>query len=238
MVSNYDIIKSFERFEREGKQVALKLNEDKSGLVASDTGEYICSIDTYAQHLREKLHCDFEVIYDEHVSLQVVYRCKECGTVIFARDDEDYDPNLCCPSCGGYKTYFEYWTKEEIDSDESKKKTIEGIQMMQEYMNESARRRKERGLNDWEIWKKEVQFKNYRRTFTLECCNLFGGKNVFARLKGLNLHIIKWEKDENGIGYIGKKFTRIPLSLYSMYIIWILPHTKKYKESVLCRSAL
>lgn len=238
MVSNYDIIKSFERFEREGKQVALKLNEDKSGLVASDTGEYICSIDTYAQHLREKLHCDFEVIYDEHVSLQVVYRCKECGTVIFARDDEDYDPNLSCPTCGGYNTYFEYWTKEDIDSDESKQKSIEGMQMMQKYMNESAKRRKERGLNDWEIWKREVQFKNYRMTFALECCNLFDGKKGLARIKGLNLHIIRWEKDNDGIGYIGKKYTRIPLSPYSVYINWILPHTKKYKESVLRKAEL
>ena len=230
MISVNDVIKTFERLEREGKQGELKLNEDKSGLVVSDTGEYICSIDTYAQHLREKLHCDFEVIYEDHASLRVVFRCKECGTVIFARDDEDYDPNLRCPTCGGYDTYFEYWTKEDIDSDKSKQDTIRSLRMMQQYMIESQRRRKKRGLNDWEIWKKEVQFKKCRRTFSLECCDLFNGKKGPARLKGLNLHITRWEKDKDGIGYYGKKYTRIPLSPHAVYLFWILPHTKKYKQ--------
>ena len=78
-----------------------------------ETGEVLCSIEVYTQFMREKLHCDFENVFYEHVSLLNVIRCKQCGTVIFASEDEYYEANLRCPTCSDYKTGYEYWTKEE-----------------------------------------------------------------------------------------------------------------------------
>ena len=70
------------------------------------------------------LHCDFECIYNEHVSLDVVYKCNECGTIIFTGDDERYDINLACPVCANYN-HSNYWTQEMIESDPDKKRYVE-----------------------------------------------------------------------------------------------------------------
>ena len=34
----------------------------------------------------------FECIYDEHVSCLSIIKCNNCGTVVFYRYDEDYEP--------------------------------------------------------------------------------------------------------------------------------------------------
>ena len=93
-------------------------NEEEEALYSKDDGTYLCSLDTFLEVYRKRSGESFESIYYEHGTLENVIRCTECGTVIFTREDEDYDAHLKCPTCTDYKTYFEYWTKEDIESDE------------------------------------------------------------------------------------------------------------------------
>ena len=230
MISKYDIIRYFKRMKEENKDFHYYLNEDETEIFDSNDNIHVCSVDTYLNAMRKKLHCDFEVIYEEHGLLTLVYRCKECGTVIFAGDDEErYDPALTCPTCSDYKTWLEYWTKEDIENDPQKQKEINSLIAMQKYQDEYYERRKRRGgLLDSELWKKEFRFKNSSYTVTLECMNLWGEK-----LKGLNLHIIKFSrKNSCDIGFSSDWFKRIPLSPYAVYIQWILPYKKNTHPSI------
>ena len=124
MINENTIKRVYRQAAKEGRSLAMYLNGDETMLLDTNTHEEVCSIQTYLKYMREKLHCDFETVYYEHACLDDVLRCRQCGTVIFSGDDERYDPNLCCPSCGEYKTSLVYWTKDEIEQDEAKRKTI------------------------------------------------------------------------------------------------------------------
>lgn len=102
MISKSDVIRALSRAKKEGRDMEIALSEDKKSILDIQTGEAICSVDTYVAYLRRKLHCDFECIFYDRVDLTTIYRCNECGTVIFTGDDERYDPNLRCPVCAGY----------------------------------------------------------------------------------------------------------------------------------------
>jgi len=230
MVTKYNVINFFEK--RKGDPtVPHTIDEKHENIIYKDTGKVLATIDEYMAAMKKVLHCDFELIYDEHPSCFSVIRCKECGTVIFERYDEDYDPNLCCPTCGGYKTYFDFWTKEEIDSDEEKQKAIKNYEEMQRELDESyARRQKRGGLYDWEIWKKRIEFKKTLWNISLECDNLFYSK---PKLKGLKLIIKMSKRDpEYDDMFVWKKSTRIPLSWYAFYIHCILPYSKTCPEEL------
>jgi len=227
MVTKYQVINFFEK-NKENPYIKFMLDEKHENVIHKDTGKHFATIDEYIGAMKKVLHCDFELIYEEHPSLMSIIRCKECGTVIFTRDDESYDPNLNCPTCSDYKTYFEYWTKEEIDNDEKKQNTIKLYQEIQHHMEESYKRTKKRGLQDWEIWKKKIKFKKTMWIISLECNNLF-----HTKIKGLKLCINKYEKDPDSINsYIYKKHIRIPLSFYAFYIQFILPYKKNTHPSV------
>ena len=230
MLSKYDMIRYVKRMKSENEDFPFYLSEDEEEIIDSRTNRTVCSVDTYLDAMRKKLHCDFEVIYEEHGLLTLVYRCRECGTVIFGGDDEErYDPNLTCPTCSDYKTWLGYWTKEEIENDPQKQKEINSLIAMQKYQNEYYERRRRRGgLLDSELWKKEFRLKNSSYTVTLECMNLWG-----ERLKGLNLHIIKFSrKHSNDLGLSSEWFKRIPLSPYAVYIQWIYPYSKRCHSSL------
>lgn len=230
MISKYQVIKYFKRQMEENEDFHYCLNEDETEIYDNITNTHICSVDTYLDALRKKLHCDFEVIYDEHGLLTTVFRCRECGTVIFGGDDEErYDPNLTCPTCSDYKTWLEYWSKQDIENDPEKQKTIDGLIKAQKYKIEMYRRIERRGgLSDREIWKKEFRGKNTLYVVTLERMNLWG-----ERLKGLNLHITKFSrKNSNDLGFSSEWFKRIPLSPYAVYIQWILPYRKNTHPSI------
>lgn len=233
MISTYDVIKTCERWQKEGVETWFHLSEDKKQIIANDDGRVVCTVGEFVQYMRKEMHCDFESIYDEHPSLFHVIRCKECGCVIFTYEDDRYDHNLCCPVCAGYETSFKYWTQSDIDADVEKQNAIESYKQMTKAMQESYERRQKRGLCDWEICKKTIQFgKNIKRDYILECSNFFRSKNIFKRLKNLNLHIVTWEKDKNGMGYVSKNFTRIPLSPYAAYIKWVVPYRKNAPAAV------
>ena len=237
MVSRYDVIKAFEMADKKGEKLAMYLSEDKESLLDTETGNYVCSIEDYIDFMRRKLHCDFECIYHEHVSLTTILRCNECGAVIFTGDDERYDPNLKCPVCTDYN-HNDYWTKEEIESDENKQKEIQFYIDYMKDMEEQYKRREARGgLYDWEIWKKKVYGKKRYWGFALED---FGRHLGVSRINpdykrpwykcNLEFKIDTGLKD--GMSYSVTKHYRIPLAPYSFYIQFIYPYTKKCHPSV------
>lgn len=198
--------------------------EDDEGLYDKETGEYLSSLDHFLELYRKKSGESLESIYYDHIGLQDFIRCTECGTVIFASEDESYDPNLKCPTCTGYETYFEYWTKEDIDSDLQKQLEIchlEEMTKMQIEQNERMKRRN--GKYDWQIGSKKLKFKRYSISFELECDDIT--KSYFKGLR-LNINIWKKEKLDDISSYWLKGFT-IPLSLHQFYIQFIYRHLGK-----------
>lgn len=224
MITTYDVIR---HLKNDPKNTDYKVSEDNKDIIDIKTGVVICSVADFTETMRKKLHCDFTCIYSEHVSLETIYQCNECGTVIFASDDEWYDPNLCCPTCGGYHCHFQYWTKEEIDNDPEKQKSIEAFHEMTKMQIEADKRYRARGgLYDWQLFKKEFRFGNY-------LIDIEG-----RTLAGVDLEIGVAKKDEDISGsYVYKKFFTIPLSPYAFYIQFIFPYTKKCTDERLRKYA-
>ena len=166
----------------------------------------------------------FECIYYESASLLNVLRCTDCGTVIFTTDDEDYDPNLKCPTCTDYHTYFKYWTMEDIESDKEKQDQINFFEEMMRYWEEKNKRiNKRNGKYDWQIAIKKFCGKKRFLGLSLECNNIT--KSYF---KGLRLDVNIGEKRYDGdLGYIIKKHYTIPLSWSQFYIQFIYPYSRK-----------
>lgn len=225
---NIDAVRgAFKKAKMDGTPLAMYMNKEGTELFDSETDEFVCTIETYTKYLREKLHCDFEVVYYEHATLDEVLRCKQCGAVIFTGDDERYDPNLCCPVCGEYEISLEYWTKEEIEQDESKQKTLEAFKELTKLQHEQYERRKRRGgLYDFQLVDKTKFFKQFAIHIEVED---FGhpwekGKKYdpwWKRMINFKFSIAK--KDDNNISYSTKWKIEIPLSPYSWYIkyrIW------------------
>lgn len=197
--------------------------EEEDAIYDKD-GNYLSSLDTFLKVYRKHSGESFESVYYENVSLLNVLRCTECGTVIFAMDDESYDPCLKCPTCTDYHTYFKYWTKEDIENDEEKRNEIKFLEEQTIRMEERDERRKKRnGKYDWEIAIKKFRGKKRCLELALECDDIT--KSYFKGLR-LNVHIGKKENADD-IGYIVKKFFTIPLSWSQFYIQYIYPHLDK-----------
>lgn len=142
MISQYDVIKYLKNHESE---TGLIYKEDTKEIYDTSLGKIVFSLDDLYSVLKKKMHCDFESIFYDHVSLQNIIKCKECGTVIFSSEDEyEYDPLLRCPNCGGYHTNLKYWTAEDIEKDKDKQEAINFYIDLQKKRNESAERRKKK----------------------------------------------------------------------------------------------
>lgn len=223
MITTYDVIATFRQAESKGKDLLFKLSDDKKTLTSKD-GKLTATVEEFAQFMREQEHCDFEVVYADHGSLTTIYRCKECGTVIFGGDDEErYDPLLCCPVCAKYETSLEYWTGESITLDAQKRESIAFYERTQKEQEEASKRYHARGgLHDWQIFKKSWYGK--RRSLHLELQN-FKNQKWYKANTSLEIHI--GERDGDGVGYYVKKFRSIPISPYAFYIKCIYPYTQK-----------
>lgn len=222
MVSKYDM----KKYIKKNADTFPYVYKEEEDAIYDKDGSYLSSLDTFLDIYRKHSGESFESIYYEHVSLQDVLRCTECGTVIFTTEDEWYDPHLKCPTCTDYHTHFEYWTKEDIESDEEKQNTIKAFKEMMDYKREQNERMKRRnGKYDWQIANKEFRGKKLFLGFHLECDNIT--KSYF---KGLRLNIDIGKKD--GIGYVVKKHIRIPLSWSQFYIQFIYPHLGKCHPSL------
>lgn len=221
MVSQYDLI----RYAKNKKDCWFRIDDEKN-VIDKETEKIICDLEILTQFFRETMHCDFECIHHCGGTLETALRCKECGTVIFSRDDESYDPNLCCPTCGGYKTHFEYWTKEEIESDIKKANTIKWLEDWTKEENEAYERRQRRkGKYDSEIWILAIRGKKHGIKFELKCDNLFK-----TGLKGLHLRINWMDRDDGWFVY--RKWWEIPLSI--SYIKQMIVVHKYLKEEKKC----
>lgn len=95
--------------------------DDCDNVIDKESNKILGKIGEFVMTLRALTHCDFEILYTCYETKETIYRCKECGTIIFCCEDELYDPNLCCPTCGEYKTHLKYWTVKDIEKDPNKK---------------------------------------------------------------------------------------------------------------------
>lgn len=226
MIFKYNIIEYAKQFPDKCWYI---VSEDETRIINKATGEDMCSMDTLVEVMRDKLHCNFEVIYSCHPTLETTLRCKECGTVIFTHEDERWEPNLCCPVCSDYKTNFEYWTAKEIKNDKKKQNSINFLIKIQEEQEESYRRQKRRnGKCDWQIGKCKMKFANKIIVFELQCDNLFRTK-----LKGLKLRIAVGTKCEDHIGYIINNYFTIPLSISAAKTVYkIHKHNRNKPEEI------
>lgn len=199
--------------------------EDEDGLYDKETGEYLLSLDHFLELYRKKSGESFESVYYDHIGLQDFIRCTECGTVIFASEDDSYDPNLKCPTCTGYKTYFEYWTKEEIDYDIQKQSEINSLEEMTKMQIEQNKRMKRRnGKYDWQIGSKKLRFKRYSISFELECDDI-----TKSYLRGLRLNINIWKKEKmDDLNSCWLNGFTVPLCWHQFYIQFVYRYLGKW----------
>ena len=233
MINEYIVRSAFKKAKLEGRSLAMYMNEEGTKLFDSETNEFVCTIETYIKYLREELHCDFEVVYYEHATLDEVLRCKQCGTVIFTGDDERYDPNLCCPGCGEYKTSLVYWTGEEIEQDEAKRKTIEMYEEFSRQQKIEYERRKRRGgLYDWQLIDKTKFFKKRAVHIELEDFGhgWDGEKHSRPWWKRMVQFRFSFAKKDDDISYSTKWKIEIPLSPYSWYIKYRIWKKRRKKD--------
>lgn len=221
MISRFDVM---EYMKKHSDELQARYDKESDSIVGFD-GRFLCTLDQLTQDLRKGNHCDFECIFHCHASLDTVYRCRECGAIIFTGDDERYDPNLRCPVCGGYH-HSSYWTKEDIENDPNKQKELESMEAYMREQEEAYLRRKARGgLYDWQLMKKDYFGKKHSYHFELTVNNI-----TESRIKGLALKIEIGDKEDNGISYAIKHFYTIPLGPTAFYRHCILPYSKKYPE--------
>jgi hypothetical protein len=233
MINEYVVRGAFKDAKAKGLALIVYMNDEGTDLFDSETNERVCSVKTYTQHLREKLHCDFEVVYYEHATLDEVLRCKQCGTVIFTGDDERYDPNLCCPGCGDYQTGLVYWTGEEIKQDEEKRKTIEMYEEFSRQQKIEYERRKRRGgLYDWQLIDKTKFFKKWAVHIELEDFGhpWDGEKNYRPWWKRVILLRFSFAKKNDNISYSTKWKFEIPLTPYRWYISYRIWKKRRKKD--------
>lgn len=225
MISQYDV----KRYAEKHPDCWYTVDGDNN-IVDKENGKIVCTLKEMTEYIRKEMHCDFESVYYCHGTLQDVIRCRECGTVIFSTEDEwGYDPKLCCPTCGGYKTHFEYWTADEIKSDKKKQDTIEWLEHMQQEQIEADKRYIARGNKyDHQIWKGSMKLsRKYRLFLDLECDNF-----PKTKLKGLKLIAHIATKDDD-CGYIyNKGEIFIPLSIGAFKIWWRYKRKWRRKEKI------
>lgn len=238
MISKYDVLKWI---EKDGPKEGIRYDKETDRIIDENRpdDDFAITLEGFTNHLRKQLHCDFECVYADPLDNEVLM-CKECDTVIFTGCDERWDPNLVCPVCGKYHmSKKNYWTKEEIMSDPEKQKELkfykEYMKQQERYSEWSENRRKKyeaKGklcpFSD-ELWVHKWYSKDKKTglSIALKVDSLF-----YSKLKGLRIEWSKLESDNEGLSYAYKSYHTIPLSPWSIYIFWILPHTKKYKEMI------
>ena len=163
-----------------------------------------------------KIGRNFECLYYEHISDFGVSRCKDCGTVIFVKEDDDFCiSDWRCPICVEHKIFgFEYWTKEQIEQDEIKQNTIELYAKMKAQQDKDDERYKKTGLYNFQLFKKEFVFgMNF---IVIEISTSYSMEINFSK-----------KKDKDSIFYTEKFRMRIPLSPRAFYSQFIYKHTGK-----------
>ena len=201
MVSKYDM----KKYIKNNVDTFPYIYKEEEDAIYDKDGSYLSSLDVFLEVYRKHSGESFENIYYERVSLQNVLRCTECGTVIFATEDEMY-----------------------YDPDVEKQNTIKFYKEMNDYkIEENKRIKKRNGKYDWQIAIKKFYGKKRFLGLALECDNIT--KSYF---KGLRLIIDIGRKNNDDISYIRNKRFRIPLSWSQFYIQFIYPHLGKCHPSL------
>lgn len=199
-------------FKNRPDEFSYNEENDTVTLFYEDGKTITVSVDDFIKNLRKHNGESFKTIYYDRVSLSHVIECTECHTVIFSYDNDRFDKDLKCPTCTDYKPYFEYWTKEEIETDDEKQNTIDTLNEMTRLDNEAYERMKRRhGKTDKQLIEKKFYGKRRCYLIYLNCDDV-----TKSHIKGLHLEIRKGTKDEDGIGYIIHSDTKIPLGVTSL----------------------
>lgn len=189
-------------------------------------GNTISMEKVYQKYLREN-GMSFKCICDVHWECMSVIECTECGTVVKEYYDEYYEPNFRCPTCTNYKTNYEYYTKEQIESSEGLQAIINMYKNLNQIMQDQDYRRNQRnGLEDYQLLRpRQIKLGNYVYRFSL-LIDSITNKN---KLQGLKLEIKKFEKKDSILEL--KKSKIIPLSkrAYDFYK-HLLPEYEKNLE--------
>lgn len=216
MVTKSGIIEFLTKYQ-DKLNIRLDLENDK---LYDGSGAFICNLDDYVETYKLKMGCSFKSLYYNHGFLENVLQCNKCGTVLITREDEDFDPNLKCPTCTDYKPHFSYYTKEEIDNSKELQDMINSYIEMQKFQDDAYSYEKEHGHPYWVVFTKKFYTKKKMYKIELKCDDV--RKSIF---KGLHLVIDKFLKDpEDEMCYIYKSHIIIPLSFKSIYIHWIYRH--------------
>lgn len=222
MISQYDVKEALKRSD------IIGYREEKNEVFEKESGKVLCNLEEYTNHMRKKLHCSFESIYYDCASLMNVLKCTECETVIFSTDDyEEHDTKLKCPTCSDYKTHFDFWTKEDIQSDIRKQNTLDFYDEMNKRDDRIHNRQKKTGLNNWEIWKKEINKGLKKTVYILGVFDYDSNK-----IRGLHLEKKVWIKEkEDSFGYtLSKGGCKIPLGWTYFYTMYLYSHIKNLKK--------
>lgn len=221
MVSKRDLIKYYQEHDGEMK---FRYNEEDDSMYEGDT--FVSTMDEFLHRFRLSTGQAFESIYSCPGTLMNILRCEKCGTVIFSSDDyELYDKKLTCPTCTGYETYFDFWTKEEMESDPKKMEEIKIYEEMSRKSHEEYERMRKTGKTNRQITRHVLYPKNYMIQLILGCDDI-----TESYFKGLRYEIIISKKEnDDDFGYIRKKHIEIPLSWSFLYYRYLhrLFHKKK-----------
>lgn len=223
MITRFDLKKQLKNMDN------VEYDEGDGFIYFNGDINYPIKFEDFYQQLLKKLGMSFNCICDMHFECMSIIECTECGTVIKYMYDEDYDPNFKCPTCTGYKTGFEFYTKEQIEASEELQAIVDTYKEFEKNICEQYERKKQRNnLNDWELYKPfDLTIGNNVYRFQLEIDSITN-KN---KLQGLILKISKLEKEKNGIGMTYKSYKIIPLSREAYhYYKYVLHELKEHPE--------
>lgn len=188
------------------------LDSSRQNLLDRETETILCSVEEFRKDTEDLLSSRFDVFFGIDDAKDLVFRCKECDTIIWGGTDHRFDPHLYCPHCGGYHTWLPYWTLDDLWSDKQKQRELDCVIEHSRYVEYSHARYDRKKLYDWEAW----SYSGNKWHVTLAVKSMY-----YTGLKGLSLHI----------GKVGER-TKIvvPLSWSAIYDKWIYPHTAEAKE--------
>lgn len=168
------------------------------------------NLDLFYEEYKKETGQSFECIYEEHISCFNLIKCTECNTIVFEYYDEDYDPNLKCPTCTDYKTHFKYYTKEDIERDPGKQKEIDMYIELDKLDREREARYIKRGnLNDWEKTHIHTIFSNNKYRIDVQ---LIGYSKW-----DLKAHFVVWKKHQESQYLVWGNSITIPVSPRAIY---------------------
>lgn len=214
MITRYD----FDRYSKK-EDCWFEVRED--GVYDKEKGvKYRDTVEEFIRLMNRINHSDFTCLHSCHATLDIVYKCEECGAIIFTGDDERYNPNLKCPVCSGEDQRCEFWTAEEVAADEKKQNTLKFYQEWKEAEERDYERHKKTGLYHDEIWKKKVKNKKTGKTKKEYILKWMHSKYFKSdkRSYGLYLEIKYLKEDEDGWLYYDKT-KKIPLSFYAWKVL-------------------